>query len=347
MSTLKKAKPSDFSYMLSKFLSVHITGERNLSPNTVMSYRDTFKLFLVFLRDEKNLPPEKVTINDISRRFVLDFMEWLKTVRKCSVSTCSQRLGAIHAFFEYVQYEMPEKIQICQEALNTKTAKVPQAAISYLTLDGIKAILSIPDVNTKSGRRDVAMLSLLYDTGARVQELADITIGDVRFVSPATVRLVGKGDKARIVPLLHGSESLLREYLKDLTAQPFTDNTRPLFCNREGQKFTRWGIKYIFDKYVNTARTNNPGLIPDKLSPHCFRHSKAMHLLQADVNLIYIRDLLGHTNIKTTETYARADSAAKREALEKASPIKETVQFPSWNTDAGLMDWLQNFGKKS
>jgi len=321
-------------------------GERNLSSNTVLSYRDTFKLLLAYLRDEKNLPPEKITLNNIDRRTVLDFINWLKLKRGSSASTCNQRLGAIHAFFEFVQYEMPEKIHVCQDVISTRTAKAPQSVINYLALDSIRAILSMPDTKTPSGRRDAMILSLLYDTGARVQELVDVTIGDVRFASPATIRLVGKGNKARIVPLLHGTEKLLQEYLKDLPSHPHTDNGRPLFCNRGKQKFSRWGITYILKKYADAARVVTPGLIPDKLSPHCFRHSKAMHLLQADVNLIYIRDLLGHTNVKTTETYARADSAAKREALEKANPIKDIVQFPSWNADAGLMDWLQNFGKK-
>ena len=129
--------------------------------------------------------------------------------------------------------------------------------------------------------------------------------------------------------------------------QPFTDNASPLFFNREKHKFSRWGIAYTLKKYADAAQIANPELIPDKISPHCFRQSKAMHLLQADVNLIYIRDLLGHTNVKTTETYARADSTAKRETLEKANPTKDVVQFPSWNADAGLMNWLQNFEKNS
>ena len=133
--------------------------------------------------------------------------------------------------------------------------------------------------------------------------------------------------------------------MKDLSHQPFMDNNRPLFLNREKKKFSRWGIAYTLEKYADAARMANPELIPDKLSPHSFRHSKAMHLLQADVNLIYIRDLLGHTNVKTTEIYARADSAAKREALEKATPLKNTVPFSSWNEEAGLMSWLQDFGK--
>lgn len=342
---MKNSKPSDFAYMLSKFLSIHLTGERNLSPNTVLSYRDTFKLLLTYLRDEKNLQAEKVTLENIERRIIIDFIEWLKAVRGSSASTCNQRLGAIHAFFEYVQYEMPEKAYRCQEIISTKTTKAPQATITYLTLDGMRAILAMPDTTTKTGRRDAMILSLLYDTGARVQELADITVGDVRLSAPATIRLVGKGNKARIVPLLHGTESLLREYLKDLPQQPFMDNDRPLFLNREKQKFSRWGIAYTLKKYADAARVASPALISDKLSPHCFRHSKAMHLLQADVNLIYIRDLLGHTNVKTTEIYARADSSAKREALEKANPTKDVVQFPSWSADADLLSWLQDFGK--
>ena len=343
---MTSSKPSDFAYMLSKFLSNYLAGERNLSPNTILSYRDTFKLLFVYCRNEKGTPPEKVTLADIDRRTVLDFLTWLKSVRGSSASTCNQRLGAIHAFFEYIQYEMPEELYNCQSIISTRTAKAPQSAINYLTLDGIRAILAMPDTTTKIGRRDAMILSLLYDTGARVQELVDITVGDVRLDAPATVRLVGKGNKARIVPLLHGTETLLRAYMKDLPQQPFTDNNRPLFCNREKQKFSRWGITYTLRKYAVAAGAANPGLIPDKLSPHCFRHSKAMHLLQANVNLIYIRDLLGHTNVKTTETYARADSAAKREALEKANPTKGVVQFPSWDADTGLMDWLQGFCKK-
>jgi len=344
---LKSIKPTDFSYMLSKYLSVHLTGERDLSPNTVLSYRDTFKLLLSYLRDEKRMSPEKIVLDDFNAQLIKEFIGWLKTKRNSSISTCNQRLGTIHAFFEYVQYEMPEKTFLCQNIIGTKMAKKPQPAINYLTLDGIKAILSMPDTTTRNGIRDVAILSLLYDTGARVQELVDLTVADVRFSTPATVRLTGKGRKARIVPLLLGTESILKEYMKNLPDQIYTDNNRPLFCNRDKEKFTRGGITYILKKYAKAAKDVNPWIIPDKLSPHCFRHSKAMHLLQADINLIYIRDLLGHTNVKTTEIYAHADSKAKREALEKASPIKDVVQFPSWRDDSGLMDWLRNFGKQA
>jgi site-specific recombinase XerD len=342
---MKSTKTADFAYLLSKFLSVYLAGQRNFSEHTILSYRDTFKLLLEFLRDEKKLSPDKLVLTDFSKQIILDFVEWLKTVRGSSVATCNQRMGAIHSFFEFVQYEHPEKAGLCQDILGVKMFRTPQAVVSYLSIDAVQAILSQPNMSTRSGVRDATLLSLLYDTGARVQELVDLTIGDVRFVSPATARLVGKGHKARIVPLLHGIESLLREYLKTLPQMPVVDNTRPLFCNRDGEKFTRGGIAYTLRKYADIARKDNPTLIPEKISPHIFRHSKAMHLLQADVNLIYIRDLLGHTNVKTTEVYARADSTAKRKALEKANPLKDTAQFPSWTEDDGLMNWLQNFGK--
>jgi len=331
--------------MLSRYLSIYLPGQRNYSSHTILSYRDTFKLLLAYLKNEKHLPPEQVTLDIFDRSVVIDFICWLKHTRGNSASTCNQRLGAVHAFFEFLQGEMPEKMPICQEVMAVKMMKAPDSTINYLSIDGVRAILAMPDTHTKSGRRDATMLCLLYDTGARVQELIDLTVGDVRFVSPATVRLNGKGSKARIVPLLHGTEELLQAYMNNLPSKPFQDNNLPLFYNYDRQKFTRSGITYIFKKYADKARAIHPGLIPKILSPHCFRHSKAMHLLQADVNLVYIRDLLGHTSIKTTEIYARADSTAKRQALEKASSAIGTVQFPNWQTDSGLMDWLQNFGK--
>jgi len=340
--------------MLSKFLSTYLTGQRNYSKNTVLSYRDAFKILLVYLKDEKGIAAEKITLNSFNGDLIIEFIMWLKESRKSSVSTCNQRLGAIHAFFDFVQGEMPEMLAVCQDVMHVKMMKAPQAAINYLSLDGIHALLSMPDTRFKSGRRDAMMLSLMYDTGARVQEIADMTVGDVRFTSPATVRLYGKGSKARIVPLLKQMEDLLQIYLKDLPQQPTQESTTPLFLNRANEPFTRSGITYILKKYANEARSTYPGLIPAKISPHCLRHSKAMHLLQGDVNLIYIRDFLGHTKVKTTEIYAKADSAAKRKAIEKGSLLKNPVQFPSWKNpvqfpswleDEGLTQWLRDFGK--
>jgi site-specific recombinase XerD len=342
---MSKNNKSGFAYHLSRFLSVYLPGQRNVSENTILSYKDTFKLILIFAKDEKKLASNQLSISDLSRSFFEDFILWLKVCRKCSVSTCNQRLGAIHAFFIYLQYEMPEAAAQCQEVLAIRTAKAPEGQFNYLTVEGIALLLAQPDLSTKTGRRDAALLSLLYDSGARVQEIVDLTVGDVRFISPATVKLTGKGKKTRIIPLLSGPEKLIKAYMKDYGLEQVS-GTHPLFCNRSGVKFTRAGIAYTLKKYADMARKKSPNLIPVTVTPHCIRHSKAMHLLQADVNLIYIRDLLGHSDVKTTEIYARADTTLKRQALEKASPKLQQLQYPTWTDDDALMDWLNSFGKR-
>lgn len=218
--------------------------------------------------------------------------------------------------------------------------------MSYLTLDGVKVLLEQPDAGTVSGRRDLTMLSLLYDTGARVQELVDLKMEDVRFSTPTVIRLTGKGNKARLVPIMAPTETLLRRYLEEHDSHYTANGGYPLFCNRMGQKLTRAGVTYILKKYLLLAQHTGNASLPESISPHCLRHSKAMHLLQSGVNLVYIRDLLGHADISTTEVYARADERFKREALEKAypspTPVSETT---AWQKDDDLLGWLKNLGK--
>lgn len=229
----------------------------------------------------------------------------------------------------------------CQKALAIKPMKQSEPELKYLTIEGIKVLLEQPNISTKYGRRDLALLSLMYDTGARVQEIADIRVSHIRFSAPATIRLTGKGSKTRVVPILSRTEDILKQYIKEFRIAEQGNETY-LFQNRGGQQLSRYGIGYILTKYTDMAREIHPDLIPEKLSPHCIRHSKAMHLLQANVNLVYIRDLLGHTSVTTTEIYARADTALKREALEKANPLKDSPSMPQWKDDEGLMDWLRN-----
>ena len=209
----------------------------------------------------------------------------------------------------------------------------------------MKFLLKKPDKMTKNGRRNIVLLSLLYDSGARVQELADLKVGDIRIASPSTVKLMGKGDKTRIVPLMKPMSKLLNHYLQENNLiEPHTFDY-PLFRNRSKDKLTRAGIAYIVKKYACTAIKEAPGLFPDKLSPHCFRHSKAIHLLQSGVNLIYIRDFLGHVDIQTTEIYARIDGEMKRKALEKSNNNVVSSEMPEWQNNANLMNWLKNIGK--
>ena len=199
-----------------------------------------------------------------------------------------------------------------------------------------------------NGIRHLAILSLMYDTGARVQELADLMVDSVRIShEPYTIRLFGKGRKARIVPLVKEQAVILQEYMKKFHLDDNNKGTSPLFFNNRHEKLTRKGIAYILATYANLARKESPELIPERMSCHSIRHSRAMHLLQAGVNLVYIRDLLGHVSIQTTDIYARADSKAKREALEKAYadlvPNRDTDK--DWERNKDLRDWLRCLGR--
>ncbi|WP_373230615.1 site-specific integrase [Cohnella sp.] len=343
---MRTVKPTDFAYSLTKYLSEYLPGQQGLSSNTILSYRDTFSLLLKYCKTEINRPVERLEFKSFDRALIENFLVWLAESRGNSIATRNQRLAALHAFFRYVQDEKPEHLLLCQSILSIPFKRKPKATVSYLSSDGIKLILSKPDVTSFSGRRDLVLLSLLYDTGARVQEIADITVRDVRLVNPATIRLVGKGNKARIVPLMSATADMLKKHIEEKHFGSVTMHDCPLFCNRNKQKLTRAGITYILNKYVELARLEQPEQLPDNITPHCFRHSKAMHLLQAGVNLVYIRDLLGHVDISTTEIYARADAEAKRKALENVHE-KPKNDFPSWSEDSTLLGWLQSFGRKS
>lgn len=314
--------------------------------NTVRSYRDTFTLFLRYCQQEQRLPPHKLTLDQIDHWLIEQFLLWLENERNCCAGTRNNRLAAIHAFYRYLQIEMPHLLNRCQEILAIPYKKTQQKVISYLTLDGVKALLTQPDTTTISGRRDLAMLSLLYDTGARVQEIVDLRMEDIRLSSPTVVRLTGKGGKARLVPIMAPTEKLLRQYLDERDPDHVMHGGYPLFYNRAGKKLTRAGVTYILDKYLSLAQSAGSKSLPESLSPHCLRHSKAMHLLQSGVNLVYIRDLLGHADVSTTEVYARADEHFKRKALEQAypspTPVSETT---AWQKDDDLLNWLKNLGK--
>ena len=338
-------KPTDFAYYLTDFLAKYLPGNVGLSPNTIMSYRDTFSLFLEFCAEQKKIKPEKFTLNDLDRKLLEEYLEWLEKTRRCINSTRNVRLSAFHSFCRYLQLEFPDYIHQAQQILAIPMKKTRKVSVEYITLDAMKFLLAKPDKRTREGRRDQVLLSLLYESGARVQELADLKVGDTRMAAPSTVKLIGKGNKSRIVPIMKPMAELLKQYLKEnnLTEPHVFDY--PLFCNRSKNKLTRAGVTYIVKKYADKAIKESPELFPDKLSPHCFRHSKAMHLLQSEVNLVYIRDFLGHVDIQTTEIYARIDGEMKRKALEKSINSVVSDKMPEWQSNLGLMNWLKNLGK--
>ena len=331
-------KPTDFAKALSHYLSVYLPGQRNVSPHTISSYRDTFKLFLTYCK-QSELSIERLTFVQVDEALILTFLKWLEEKRNNGISTRNQRLACIHAFFRYVQTEHPVGLVTFQKILAIPMKKAPKPTVNHLTPDSLQLILAQPDLETSGGRRDATLLSVLYDTGARVQELFDLRVRDVRLDPPPVLSLTGKGRKTRHVPIMSNTEAVLRQYIAENRLLQNGAQDRPLFCNRQHRKMTREGVAFILDKYVARARAVSSA-IPDKVTPHVLRHTKAMHLLQAGVNLIYIRDLLGHVDIATTEVYARADTELKRKALEQAYPNMVAEGLPQWNQDEDLISWL-------
>lgn len=329
---------TDFATLLSSFLTEYLPVQKGASIQTISSYRDTFKLLLRYLRDEKKVQPEKVKFALLDREVITAFLKWLESERGCGVSTRNQRLAAIRSFIRYAQFEFPEKLDSFQRILSIPSKKTQAAIIPYLTADEMRLILAEPDRSTVLGRRDLAILSMLYDSGCRVQELIDLRICDLVLEPAGIATLHGKGGKTRRVPIEKNTVQILRQYIADQKLD--INNDELLFAGRYGNKLTREGVTYIISKYVSRARAAMPS-IPEKVTPHIFRHTRAMLLLQAGVNLIYIRDFLGHTDIKTTEIYAKADTELKRKAIESTIGVVFTESGKKdWTQNGSLMEWL-------
>lgn len=341
--TMQAMKTVNFPKSLADFLTKYLPAERGMSNNTITSYRMTFILLISFMEEQKGIKPQKLVFSDLTKTCIVEFLNHLEQVRKCSVSTRNVRLAALHTFFKFVQYEWPEQLEECRSVLSIKVKKAQRGTITYLSVDGIRLLLSQPNLTTKQGIRDLAMLALMYDTGARVQEIIDLTPESIRLNKPYTIKLIGKGNKARVVPLMDAEVVHLKNYMAKNRLLEVHAGTYPLFYNTRREKLTRAGVTHILHKYAIMARNSDKLLIPEKISCHSLRHSKAMHLLQAGVNLVYIRDILGHQSVITTEVYARVDSKQKREAIENAYVNVVAREAPVWVNNESLLDWLKNF----
>jgi integrase/recombinase XerD len=220
--------------------------------------------------------------------------------------------------------------------------------VPFLSGDEMKVLLEQPDTTTKEGMRDFVLLVVLYDTAARVQELIDLKIKDVRISEPCVITLNGKGNKTRQVPITKKTKNLLENYLSSQKVNDgISKGENHLFVNQKKQKLSRWGVSYIINKYVKLAEQDSKFSVAFPVTPHVFRHSKSVHLLQSGVNLIYIRDFLGHCDCSTTEIYARADTEMKRKAIEEAySDVLPSSDLPTWTEDTSLMMFLNSLCKK-
>ncbi len=335
------AKQADFAYHLTNYLTTYLFGTKNFSIHTVHSYRDTFKLFLIYCDEMLRVSPEKLRIQMITPGVVSDFLKWLKESRGNSATSINQRLAAIHAFFKYLQRRDPCFLLQCQQILAIEPAKVSKPMVGFLTERKLYNVFDQIDESTVSGRRDAALLRLLYDSAARVQELCDLRVRDVFLDSEPHVLLHGKGNKSRYVLIVKDVAQRLSAYIAEnhLNRPECTD--MPLFFNQQRKKLTRAGVSYIVAKYADAARTLTPS-IPKRITPHIFRHTKAMHLCQAGIDMIYIRDTLGHTDLATTEIYAKLNIELMRDALENAYPELPSHDLPDWKADGVLMNFLDS-----
>lgn len=334
-------KPTDFSIHVTNFLMHYLGAQRNLSPNTIKAYRDVFTLLLRYCRDVRRIAPEKLSLEQVDVSLVEAFLDYLEIERDCSPSTRNHRLAALHAFFRYVQTEDPGYMLQCQRILAIPQKRHARSTVAYLSKEELAEILAQPNIQTEAGRRDAVLLSLLYDTGARVQELIDLSVGDVRFDPPAQLRLLGKGRKTRAVPLMASTAQLLHDHIRDNHLDRPEHFDKPLFQNARHQRLSRSGVRYILNKYLTRAKTERPSL-NRAVSPHTLRHTKGMHLLQSGISLDMIRDFLGHVDVKTTQIYARANLEMKRKALETIADPTPVPSIPSWQQDQGLLDWLRS-----
>ena len=269
--------------VLSKFFTSHLAGERAASPKTVSSYRDAMKLLLTWFRDTEHIPPEKLRLADIDRPRILRFLDWLEAERGCSPATRNQRLAVIKSFCRYTAVEQPDQLGRVTQVLAIRQKKTPAPQLDHLAGDEVKTLLAEPGTASARAVRDTVLLALAYDTAARVQELCDLDVADIRRGSPMTVVIHGKGSKIRYVPVMDPTARLVGDYLDHRDRHPGAGaGADPLFAGPNHSRLTRSGVAKLLARHVKTVRARDPGWAPGlPVTPHTLRRSRAMHLVQA------------------------------------------------------------------
>jgi site-specific recombinase XerD len=324
--------------LITGFFSRHLAAELNASGHTITSYRDTFRLLLVHVAAATGRPVSRLTLVDLAPDAILHFLEDLEQHRGNSVRTRNARLAAIRSFFAFVISEDPVAASVAQRVLHIPFKKTTGRLVGYLPRDEVEAILAQPDRMAFKGRRDYLLLALLYDTGGRIQEMLTVCPADFRLDRLPLVRITGKGRKVRTVPLLPTTAALVKNHLEESGRSP-TDIT-PLFRNARGQPLTRSGAAFVLEQYRRLAALGHPTLAHKPVTPHTFRHTKAMHMLQAGIDPVTIKDILGHAHLKTLEVYVQADLEMKRRALE-ATPTPVDAGPPVPRHESDILSWLE------
>lgn len=304
-----------FAFMLQHFFLKRLINQRNASPHTIASYRDTFRLLLEHVGKRKHKPPSSLTIEDLDAQAILNFLDHIETGRGNAPSSRNVRLAAIRSFFRSCAYLAPGSLGVIQKVLAIPKKKTACREVGSLTVKEMQAIIDAPDFATWSGLRDHTMFATLYNTGARVSEITGIKIMDLSLSTPS-VRIHGKGRKDRVMPLWQSTAKLLKKWLIHVNRDP----ENPLFPNARGKPMTRHGVEYRLWVAKKTAESRCPSLKEKHVSPHSVRHTTAIHLLQSGIDISVIALWLGHESPSTTHHYLQADLAMKKQVLEKLAP---------------------------
>lgn len=335
-----RSRPTSLAHALRAFFADHLPAVRGVSPHTICSYRDAFALLLRFLAERHRRPVVKLDFEDVSPKEVIAFLHHLESKRGNSASTRNARLAAVHSFARFVATTHPEHLDLCQRILAVPFKRARPRLVEYLEADEVAAILAVPERKTADGRRDHALLLTLFNTGARVQELLDLRPADLQLVRPFQVRLRGKGRKERFCPLWPRTAEVLRAFILDTCVD--AGSTTPLFRNHRGEPLTRFGVRYILRKCARLASSSAATLNGKRVHPHVVRHTTAVHLLKAGVDMVTISHWLGHASVETTNRYAAVDLDMKRAAIAKARPIaKIDPAVAAWRSNATILTWLE------
>jgi site-specific recombinase XerD len=323
------------SPFLQFFFAEHLIVHRRVSPETVASYRDTFRLLLQFLQRSGGIEPSRLTLADMQAPVILRFLDSIEQNRGNCARTRNARLAAIRSFFRLVALRDPASVDVATRVLAIPVKRWDHHLVGYLTRPEIDAILAAPDTQTWTGRRDHALLLTLYNTGARVSEMVSVQRDQFSYGPTSLLHLTGKGRKERSVPLWPKTARILRGWLTD------TSEKRPrLFTNARGGPLSRDGVAYILQQAVKQALPNCPTLAAKHISPHVIRHTTAMHLLQSGVDITVIALWLGHESLETTHIYIEADLQMKQKALEKVEPAGQA--FRNFKPSDDLLAFLSS-----
>lgn len=333
-------KPSlpSLATLLHSFFHLWLVEQRNASHRTVQSYRDAWRLFLRFTAKRRQRPVAELQLEDLQQPSVLSFLNHIEQERHSTTLTRNCRLAALRSFFSFVAEHEPLAAKQCAEVLHIPFRRATRRAMVYLDSAEVASILSQPERTTPEGQRDHALLSLLYNTGARIQEALNLRPQDLHLRSPAHVRLMGKGQKERISPIWPETAELLTSLIERKCIGPH----ERLFINRYGAPLTASGFRFRLRQYIRTAALIQPTLSQKRITPHVFRHTTAVHLVAAGVDITVIRSWLGHAHLDTTNHYAQANLDTKRRALEQVDPSLRGSKPPRWKRDIDLLAWLDS-----